>query len=158
MCNNNLVSPVKCGSYDNAPAGNITTKPAPANCTFTRPNSGGPGFDAQVAHPACVDVARVVDDTDKAGRPVGFTYIPFATDALTYAFRADGIVPPDLSDADLKKIYTCDHGLDFPFNPNGFKPLIGTPGAGNRTLLESKLGITDAQLIRRVRHPRVPGQ
>lgn len=145
LCNTpGKVSPVKCASYDNAPPGNITTKPTPpAACTFTRPNSGGPGFDALIARPACVDFARVVDDTDKATRPVGFTYIPVAMDALTYAFRGDGTVPPDLSDADLKKIYTCDPTLTFPANPNGFKPLIGTPGAGNRTLLENRLGITE---------------
>jgi hypothetical protein len=143
LCNNNRVAPVTCASYDNAPPGNITTRPAPANCTFTRPNSGGPGFDALIARPACVDFARVVTTDDAASRPLGFTYVPFATDALTYAFRADGTVPPDLSEDDLRQIYSCNPAITFPSNPDGFRPLLGTPGAGNRTLFLQRLGIPD---------------
>jgi hypothetical protein len=142
LCNNNLVSPVKCASYDIAPGGNITTKPTPpANCTFTRPNSGGPGFDALINHPTCVDFARVVTADDQATRPTGFTYIPFATDALTYAYRAGGSVPPDLSVSDLHEIYSCNPA--FVGGANGFKPLLGTPGAGNRTLFLQKIGVAD---------------
>jgi hypothetical protein len=143
LCNNNKVSPVACASYDiPPPTGNITTKPTPpAACTFARPNSGGPGFDALVAHPTCLDFARVVTDADKGTRPTGFTYIPMATDALTYAFRGDGTVPPDLDIPTLKRIYTCDASLTT--GPNAFKPLIGTLGAGNRTLFLQTLGIPD---------------
>jgi hypothetical protein len=143
LCNNNKVSPVTCASYDiPPPSGNITTKPTPpAACTFTRPNSGGPGFQALIDHPTCVDFARVVTDGDKTTRPTGFTYIPFATDALTYAFRGDGTVPPDLSDADLHEIYNCNPA--FVTGPNAFKPLIGTVGAGNRTLFLARIGVAD---------------
>jgi hypothetical protein len=44
----------------------------------------------------------------------------------------------------LKRIYQCDPAVTFPSNPNGFRPLIGIFGAGNRTFLFQKLGITDS--------------
>jgi hypothetical protein len=138
LCNNNKVSPVNCASYDIDPQpSNITPK---AGCTFPRPNSGGPGLQALVDHPICLDFARVVTASD-AGTHTGFTYIPFATDALTYAFRGDGTVPPDLSVSDLHEIYSCNPA--FTSGPNAFKPLIGTPGAGNRTLFLQKIGVAD---------------
>jgi len=150
LCNNIIVNgsgnPI-CASYDIDPQpSNITTRdPATTpGCTFSRPNSGGPGFDALIAHPTCLDFARVVTSTDSGTRPVGFAYIPLATDALTYAVRGDSTVPLDLDAATLKRIYQCDPALTFPSNPGGFKPLLGVFGAGNRTLFFSKLGITDS--------------
>ncbi|MBV8540825.1 MAG: hypothetical protein JO063_12765 [Pseudonocardiales bacterium] len=86
----------------------------------------------------------MVTSTDSGTRPPGFTYIPEATDALTYAVRSDGTVPLNLDIPTLKRIYQCDPALTFPSNPNGFKPLIGQFGAGNRTLFFNKLGITDS--------------
>lgn len=151
LCNLEISDPL-CASYDVDPQpSNITTKPAPASCTFTRPNQGGSGFDRLTASPACVDFARVVTSTDRGTRPLGFTYIPLAQDALTYAVRGDGTVPLDLSDALLKRIYQCDPALTFDAsrppgsqNPGGFRPLLGSFGAGNRTLLFNRLGITDS--------------
>lgn len=136
-----------CGSWDVEGSSNITTRDPHVNpnCTFARPTQGGGGFDALIAHPTCLDFARVVTSTDKSTRPTGFTYIPMATDALTYAVRADGTVPLNLTAAQLKSIYTCDPNLTYPSNPKGFKPLIGIFGAGNRTLFFQKLGITDSQ-------------
>lgn len=147
LCNLEISDPL-CASYDVDPQpGNITTKP-PAACTFPRPNQGGSGFDRLIASPACVDFARVVTSVDRTTRPPGFTYIPLAQDALTYAVRGDGTVPRDLSEALLKRIYQCDPALVFNpvtgANPNGFRPLIGIFGAGNRTLLFNRLGITDS--------------
>lgn len=132
-----------CQSWNNGPQpSNITTRAA--NCTIPRPSQGGAGFDSLIANPTCVDFARVVTSTDKPTRPPGFTYIPMATDTLTYAFRGDGSVPPNLSDATLKRIYQCDPAITFPSNPGGFRPLIGVFGAGNRTFFFQRLGITDS--------------
>ncbi|HEX4101503.1 MAG: hypothetical protein WAN20_17215 [Pseudonocardiaceae bacterium] len=113
-----------------------------------RPKQGGDGTDRLIQFPTCVDVARVVTN-DSATRPAGLTYIPMATDALTYAIRGDNsIVPPDLSDSDLHEIYTCNPAYVFDkvtgHNPNGFQPLLGSFGAGNRTQLFKLLHITDA--------------
>jgi hypothetical protein len=126
------------------PSNIITRDPAvlPA-CTIPRPNSGGPGTTALINNPTCVDFARVVTN-DAATRPAGFTYIPMANDALTYAISGDSSVPANLSDAILKRIYQCDPALTFPSNPNGFKPLLGVFGAGNRTFFLQKLGLTDS--------------
>lgn len=129
-------------SYNNAPAGTITTKdrPAPNPCTITRPNQGGAGTNALVASlqagNGCVNFARVVTN-DSANRPgAGLTYIPMAVDALTYAIRDDSLIPRDLSLAELTDIYNCQ--------VPGIKPLLGVFGAGNRTFFLSKLGLTDS--------------
>lgn len=152
LCNLEISDPL-CASYDVDPQpGNITTKP-PAACTFPRPNQGGGGFDRFIASPACVDFARVVTSGDRTTRPTGFTYIPLAQDALTYAVRSDGTVPLDLSDADLKNIYDCGSLAVSATNPNGFRPLLGIFGAGNRTLLFQRLGITDDSADYAARHP-----
>jgi hypothetical protein len=167
LCNNVFPGntgtfPVQCASYDIPASGlsaNITPRPAtqtecntppgtvpPSTAGFPRPNSGGPGFDALVAHPTCLDFARVVADSDKGTRPRGFTYIPFATDALTYAYKAGGTVPPDLDVPTLKAIYGCTNpALTGGTNPR-FKPLIGTVNAGNRVLFLQKIGLTEATL------------
>lgn len=149
-------------SYDNAPPGQITTKgvPGPGNpCTITRPNQGGSGTNALVASleanggagDGCVQFARVVtnDSANRAGK--NLTYIPFARDVLTYAVRADSDIPRNLSEAELKAIYTCDPALTFNpvtgTNPNGIQPLIGVFGAGNRTFFFNRLGITDSPTL-----------
>ncbi len=136
-----------CGSWDVEGSTTVTPKdPAqhPECANIHRPVQGGDGFDNLIAKPSCWDYARVVTSTDKGTRPTGFTYIPLATDALTYAIPAGGSVPLNLDTATLKKIYQCDPTLTFPSKPTGFKPLIGSFGAGNRTLLFNKLGITDS--------------
>jgi len=150
LCNNVIADGsgnAICGSWDVEGSTTVTPKdPAahPECANIHRPVQGGDGFDNLIAKPTCWDYARVVTSTDAGTRPTGFTYIPLATDALTYAVRSDGTVPLNLSTALLKRIYQCDPALTFPSNPNGFKPLIGSFGAGNRTLLFNKLGITDS--------------
>jgi ABC-type phosphate transport system substrate-binding protein len=93
-----------CQSWDNGPQpSTIKTRDGAGVCEIPRPSQGGSGFDSLIANPTCVDFARVVTATDKPARPAGFTYIPMAADTLTYAFRGDGTVPSNLSDATLKK-------------------------------------------------------
>jgi hypothetical protein len=140
---------------------NITTRD-PANnpnCTIARPKQGGDGTDRLIGFPACVDVARVVTN-DSATRPTGLTYIPMATDVLTYAIRGDNsIVPPDLTNAELRSIYTCDPSFVFDKvtgnNPGGIQPLLGSFGAGNRTQLFKLLNITDSATYT---NPGQPGE
>lgn len=124
--------------------------PGPPPNGIPRPKQGGDGTDKQVAFPSCIDVSRVVTDDShsnaaRAGK--NLTYIPMATDVLTYAIRSDSDVPADLTDADLKAIYTCDPNYVFDKvtgnNPDGFQPLLGSFGAGNRTQLMKVLGITN---------------
>jgi hypothetical protein len=135
-----------CQSWNVEPQpSNIVTRDPAAHpeCNIARPSQGGAGTTSLINNPTCVDFARVVTN-DASTRPAGFTYIPVAQDALTYAISGDSSVPPNLSDAVLKRIYSCDAALTFPSNPNGFKPLLGVFGAGNRTFFLQKLGLTDA--------------
>ena len=81
-----------------------------------------------------------------------------ATNALTYAIRSDNsIVPPNLTDAELRSIYTCDPNFVFDkvtgHNPGGIQPLLGSFGAGNRTQLFKLLNITNDSV-----HYTDPGQ
>jgi hypothetical protein len=131
-----------CGSWDVEGLPTVTTRdpagPHPECANIHRPTQGGDGFtQLQVAAlRACWDAARVVTAPDTT--KTQYDWVALATDALTYAVRADGIVPLNLSIAQLKGIYDCSNV------PTGVKPLIGQFGAGNRTLLFQKLGITDA--------------
>jgi hypothetical protein len=127
------------GSYDQSPQpSNITTKTSPpANCVIPRPRDGGTGTDALVKslqqNDGCVQFSREVSNeckkTSRAG--TGLTCIPMAMDALTYAIRSDSQIPKDLSIQNLTDIYNC--------RVAGIHPLIGSFGAGNRTLFLSKL-------------------
>jgi hypothetical protein len=144
FCNNKIFDPVTgnstCGSWDVEGSSTITTRdPAshPECNNIHRALQGGDGFTQLTNLPTCYDFARTVTGPP-TGAPAGFTFIPMATDALTYAVRSDGTVPLNLTDAQLKAIYTCAAGT------SAFKPLIGQFGAGNRTLFFQKLGITDS--------------
>lgn len=148
------------GSYD-AGAGMITTKadPTPADpnpCTIGRPNSDRAGTVALLASLAaadgCVQFSRVAFN-DAAAQPPGLTYIPFALDVLTYAFRADSTtIPTDLSIVALRDIYLCHPALIYPSNPDGFRPLLGVFGSANRRYFLNSLGITDSPTLT-AQHP-----
>jgi hypothetical protein len=126
--------------------------PGPPPNGIPRPKQGGDGTDKLVAFPSCIDVARVVTDDShsnpaRAGK--NLTYIPMATDVLAYAISTDSDVNAALTKDDLKAIYTCDTA-HFPVfdkvtgaNPDGYQPLLGSFGAGNRTQLFKLLGITN---------------
>ncbi|MGH3430666.1 MAG: hypothetical protein ACRDQZ_24395 [Mycobacteriales bacterium] len=149
FCNNVATGPSAfppCGSFDVEGSSTVTTRdPAvhPECKNIHRPLQGGDGFTQLQLLPTCWDAARVVTGPSPSDPP-GFKYIEKAIDALTYAVRSDSTVPLNLSLATLKRIYQCDSALTFPSNPNGFKPLIGQFGAGNRTLFFKTLGITDS--------------
>ena len=121
--------------------------PGPPPNGIPRPKQGGDGTDKLIAFPTCIDVARVVTNDSAKRTGANLTYIPMATDVLTYAIRADSDVPADLTIADLKAIYTCDPNYVFDKvtgnNPGGFQPMLGSFGAGNRTQLMAVLGITN---------------
>lgn len=137
--------------------------PGPPPNGIPRPKQGGDGTDRLVAFPSCIDVARVVTDdshSNSARAGKNLTYIPMATDVLTYAMRTDSDVPANLTNADLKAIYTCDPTYVFDKvtgnNPDGFQPMLGSFGAGNRTQLFKVLGITnDSQTYT---NPGQPGE
>lgn len=130
------------GSYNATPAGSqIKTK---ANgCQFDRPDGSGAGRKALLASLTtgsqtfgCVDFSRS-SSLDLTATPSGqgLTYIPFATDSLTYAITTGSSIPRNLTTAQLTSIYKCE--------VQGINPLLPQANSGTRKSWLSQLGLTE---------------
>jgi hypothetical protein len=142
-------------NYKATPVGrSITTRTGNANCTFTAPNNSGAGRDALSAAmrsaafggssnlAGCVDFARSSSGGNPTTSPgVGtMTYIPFATDSVTFATLSATSVGHKLAKGDLVAIYTANTGSCI------FSPLLPTQGSGTRTFFLQQLGISDVAI------------
>lgn len=146
-------------NYKATPVGrSITTRTGNANCTFTAPKNSGEGRDALSAAmrsaafggssnlAGCVSFARSSSGGNPTTSPgVGtMTYIPFATDAVTYATLGTSDVPHKLEKADLVAIYTANG------TPGSaaciFQPLLPPLGSGTRTFFMQQLGLSDVAI------------
>ena len=149
-------------NYKATPVGRtITTRTGNANCTFTAPKNSGEGRDAlsaamrsasfgtPVSSPnlaGCVSFARSSSGSNPTTSPgVGtMTYIPFATDAVTYATLGTSDVPHTLNKADLVSIYTANG------TPGSaaciFQPLLPPLGSGTRSFFVTSLGLSDVAI------------
>ena len=145
-------------NYLATPVGrNITTRTGNANCTFAAPNNSGGGRDALSAAmrgaayggsanlAGCVDVARSSSNGNPTTSPgVGsMTYIPFATDAVTFATLGATNVGHKLAKADLVAFYKAN-----TTDPNGciFEPLLPALGSGTRSFFVKQLGLADVAI------------
>lgn len=152
-------------NYDATPVGDvIRTRLTDADCQLTRPRNSGEGRDALSAalrgaayggtNPGgtvttspnmtgCVDVARMSSVSNPAVSPgVGkITYIPFATDALSYATLASTSVPKKLNISTLQGIYKANGtpGSSACFN---MAPLIPAAGSGTRSFWRTVMGVS----------------
>jgi hypothetical protein len=132
----------------------ITTRTGNANCTFTAPNNSGGGRDALSAAmrgaayggstnmTGCVDVARSSSGGNPTTSPgIGtMTYIPMATDAVTFATTAVTNVGHKLAKSDLVAIYTAN-------TPNCIlEPLLPALGSGTRSFFVGQLGLSDVAI------------
>jgi hypothetical protein len=148
--NNPLLS-----NYKATPVGTqITTRTGNVNCTFTRPANSGQGRDALSAAlrsaafggstnlAGCVDVARSSSGSNPTISPgVGkMTYVPFATDAVTFATQGSTSIGHKLAKSDLIAIYTANTGSCI------FEPLLPTQGSGTRSFFLGQLGIADVAI------------
>lgn len=154
--NNPLLS-----NYKATPVGRtITTRSSDPDCTFVAPRNSGEGRDALSAAlrsssfststnmSGCVNVARSSSGSNPTVSPgVGtMTYIPFATDSVTYATLASSSVPHNLNIADLKSIYQAN-GTPGSSACFGFSPLLPAFGSGTRTFfVATLLGLSDTVL------------
>lgn len=66
------------------------------------------------------------------------TWIPFATDALTFAVRGDGDVPRELTKLQIVAIFKCEVPT--------IQPALVQTGSGTRSSWLSYVGITEAQI------------
>jgi hypothetical protein len=148
--NNPLIS-----NYKATPVGRtITTRTGNANCTFTAPNNSGGGRDALSAAmrsaafggsanlAGCVDFARSSSGGNPTTSPgVGsMTYIPVATDSVTFAVTASSTIGHKLALSDLQAIYTANTGHCIG------APLLPALGSGTRTFFMQSLGLLDVAI------------
>jgi hypothetical protein len=155
------------GSYDaidpttGVAGGTIQTRANGA--TFTRPNGSGAGIQALTSsvkgltYPAAngVDVTDQLDFARSSSGPSGsgtdLTYIPFAKDAVSYAYSntdAAAAVPSDLTTAQLKGIFSGDIttyvGSDSATHT--YVPILPQSGSGSRKFFLSSLGLTESNV------------
>jgi len=126
---------LQIGSWDAATASGQTFDTGKAGCSSVpRPSGSNNGIIALVnarnANPPthCLQFARSSTDNHTAHVGDHLTYIPFATDAVSYTITETSNINRNLSVATLLKIYTCD-----PSVPAGtFEPLLPQSGSGTR--------------------------
>jgi hypothetical protein len=133
------------GSYDAIGSPTITTKdPAtnPACKDLARPNGSSKGRDALqaslVAGDGCFQFARSSSSRGSYTSSIPMVWVPFATDALTFAVRADGDVPRELTKAQLIAIFKCE--------VSDIQPALVQTGSGTRSSWLSYVGITEAEI------------
>ena len=132
------------GSYTASPSttDKFQTK-ADTKCTFTRAEANGSGNGVKLlaasiaAGNGCLQFARS-SSANSSTSPTGFTWIPFAKDAVTFAVRSDGSVTKSLSLAELTSIYKCEN--------TSIVPVLPQSGSGTRSYWLGKFGITEDQI------------
>jgi len=133
-------------SYNAIPGGPPVTTKDPAlfpQCKdYPRANGSSGGRDALQrslqAKDDCLQFAR--SSSGRGGRTteIPMAWVPFATDALTFAVNAFGTVPAQLSKAEIVAIFKCEE-------PD-FQPALVQVDSGTRASWLSFLGITEAQI------------
>ncbi|MGW5240172.1 hypothetical protein ACWEOW_14680 [Monashia sp. NPDC004114] len=141
------------GSYDPTPANQLVSTKTEAqlpNCNTTngggtpRANGSGAGRDllTKAMTPTdplsgCIDFARSSSTSVNANQ----TFVPMASDGLTYAYPNGGDIGSSSSLSDLQLIYKCD-----PSIVGTFQPLIPQSGSGTRTSWATLMGINATTL------------
>jgi hypothetical protein len=128
------------GSYDAIGSPTITTKDPAVNpkCKdIVRPNGSTAGRDALVkslqANDGCYQWARSSSSRGSYTSTPSVTWVPFATDALTFAVRADGDVPRELTKAQIVAIFKCE--------VPSIQPALVQVGSGTRNSWLDYVGI-----------------
>jgi hypothetical protein len=148
------------GSYDATGTATIQTKAT--GCTgIPRPNGSGAGRTALLnslnansgAGDGCLQFARSSSLNTAASSP-SLTYVPFATDAVSYAVTTASGISRQLNLADLTAMYHCDPTYvgsstvpaSNASNTFDVTPMLPQAGSGTRSFWEGKVGISDADV------------
>jgi len=128
------------GSYDAIGTPTVTTKDPAVNAAckdIARPNGSTAGRDALqsslLAKNGCWQWARSSSSKGSYTSSISMAWVPFATDALTYAVRSDGDVPKQLTKAEIVAIFKCE-------NP-AYQPALVQVGSGTRNSWLDYVGI-----------------
>jgi hypothetical protein len=130
------------GSYDAIGSTTVATKSTAACAAVPRANGSSAGRDALLkslqANDGCLQFARSSSSRGTWTSTPSMTWIPFATDALTFAVRGDGDVPRELTKAQIVAIFKCE--------VPSIQPALVQTGSGTRSSWLSYVGITEAQI------------
>lgn len=127
-------------SYDAIGTPTVTTKnpvTTPACKDIVRPNGSTAGRDALqaslLANNGCWQFARSSSSKGTYTSSVSMAWVPFATDALTFAVRSDGDVPTQLTKAEIVSIFKCEN--------DSYQPALVQVGSGTRNSWLDYVGI-----------------
>jgi hypothetical protein len=130
------------GSYDAIGSTTVATKSTAACAAVPRANGSSAGRNALLASlqaaDGCLQFARSSSSRGSYTSTPSMTWIPFATDALTFAVRDDGDVPRELTKAQIVAIFKCE--------VPDIQPAIVQVGSGTRSSWLSYVGITQAEI------------
>lgn len=129
----------------------FVTRTSNAACSYTRAQGNGStngrtrlieSLTAGNAKFGCLDFARSSSARGTTTTTPSLTWIPFATDTMTYITRGDGFVPRSgLTLAQVQGIFQCANVGD------GIWPVLPQAGSGSRAFWLSQMGpITEAQI------------
>lgn len=150
-------------SYD--ATGSATIKVSASGPTFNRPNGSTNGVKALTASinptgtylwggvsiAGQLDFARSSSAPSSSAPGTQLTYIPFARDAVSYAYANLGnqSIPSNLTTAQIAGIYKGEITtfVDAGGATRTYKPILPQAGSGTRSFFLSSIGVTEAQLI-----------
>ena len=138
------------GSYDATGSATIATKSTTACSAIARPNGSGAGRTALLnslqANDGCLQFSRSSSLNLAAATP-GLTYIPFATDAVSFAVTANSNIPKTLTLTQVQAIYHCDPNF-VGTGPNyAITVILPQAGSGTRSFWESTMNILDSDVV-----------
>lgn len=151
---NGSPAPKLIASYN--ATGTATIKTRTVGCTINRPDGSGAGVKALrddiTAGTHCLDFARSSSAPNATGQ---FTFIPYATDAVTWVARTGSTLGTNATTTQLKRAYNCQNettGAALPagafptINGVSVHPLVPQNGSGTRKFWASKLGFSATTL------------
>jgi ABC-type phosphate transport system substrate-binding protein len=122
--------------------GTATVKTRATGCVINRPNGSSAGIDALRTAvdtaSGCLDFARS-SRTPADTTTTDLTWVPFAKDAVTYAYRSGSGLPTNLTTAQLKSVYECTLTS---LNGVALTPLLPQASSGTRAFFLSSIGVT----------------
>jgi ABC-type phosphate transport system substrate-binding protein len=109
--------------------------------TATRPNGSSQGINALINNPN-FDFARSSRPSNGTTNEDTLSFIPFASDGLSYIVDDASFVPTNFTAADLRDIYTCE----LP----GYNAKLPQAGSGTRTFFLAQIQVTEAEVAQAV--------
>ncbi|MFF2950986.1 PstS family phosphate ABC transporter substrate-binding protein [Kitasatospora sp. NPDC057965] len=130
-------------SWDATGTSPITTKTGATS--IARPNGSGAGIGRlENLTSATVDFARSSRGPANGTDQVTDVFVAYAKDAVSWAAKAGGNAPADLTTAQLKDIYTCNKTTWNALNPawpaTTIKPYLPQSASGTRAFFLKALG------------------